>query len=235
MLNVFIAFASNNFDEVSPSVRVLRVEIQEHLSSRILEHEKVARIEETGCNEIDAKLNVRASSFVSISSRCRSSTPTFTGTTKLDTQPARTSWDAVCSKYPSIVQHWPRPPKDKLFRRLVDLPACNELKDNPHAPKHRKSFSLRRKTNIRAALIQVLGKEQPKDSQCSQCSSKNGPWDRCVRADPSLDDINPLAGACANCFYNGRGWKCSFRQLEQLEQLEQPEQPESKSHLYMVF
>lgn len=130
-------------------------------------------------------------------------------------QPPLPAWEAVCSRYPDIPEIWAGRPKDPYTSQLAHLPAYNEIRDNPRAPKHRRAFSLRRKSNIRAVLIQASGEAQDGALRCARCVSGMGPWDRCIRTRGCNDDSSssdPLRGSCANCFYNGSGSKCNFSQ-----------------------
>lgn len=129
-------------------------------------------------------------------------------------QPPLPAWEAVCSRYPNIPELWSGRSKESYLSHLIHLPAYNEIKDNPRAAGHRRAFSLRRSTNIKAALIQASGIAQDGDQRCIPCLKGAGPWDCCVRtrACNSSDGSDPMRGACANCFYNGCRTKCSFVQ-----------------------
>ncbi|KAK8062999.1 hypothetical protein PG997_015096 [Apiospora hydei] len=65
--------------------------------------------------------------------------------------------------------------------------------------------------NLRAVLTQVTGDARRNVSDaCTRCRKGNGLWRQCVTASPAVKS-DPIAGACANCFYNGRSGQCSFR------------------------
>ncbi|KAI0551060.1 hypothetical protein F4679DRAFT_540183 [Xylaria curta] len=117
----------------------------------------------------------------------------------------RTAWETLCQKYPEM----PTTPDPSILgssaRFLVNLPSHRSLDDNP---RKRRIFSVRRRSNIKAALVQIAGVYHPPTSACIQCCKGRGIWTGCVTTPPQQNGA--LKGACANCFYNGTGSKCSF-------------------------
>ncbi|KAI1160357.1 hypothetical protein F5B18DRAFT_513270 [Nemania serpens] len=69
-------------------------------------------------------------------------------------------------------------------------------------------FSIKRKSNLIAVLVQIAGVHEPPADACVRCKKGRGLWTGCITA-PLLHK-NMVHSACANCFYNGTGSKCSF-------------------------
>jgi hypothetical protein len=61
-----------------------------------------------------------------------------------------------------------------------------------------------RTENIVAILMQVTAGTVA-ESPCTSCFRGNGPFTSCV-----VSDFSSL-GSCANCYYTGKRWACSFR------------------------
>ncbi|KAK8036293.1 hypothetical protein PG993_008907 [Apiospora rasikravindrae] len=64
--------------------------------------------------------------------------------------------------------------------------------------------------NLRAVMTQVTGDVRDTSDACTRCRNGNGLWRQCVTASSAVR-CDPIAGACANCFYNGRSSKCSLK------------------------
>lgn len=121
------------------------------------------------------------------------------------------TWHVVRTKYDSVFQSFSQTSVRRGVQNLLQLPARNPLRENPFPVKQQKGFTLRRKTNLQAVVVQVCGIRQDGKYQCVQCASMKGIWDRCVIMDKSVSSYDPLHGACANCFYNGNGHRCSYK------------------------
>lgn len=92
-----------------------------------------------------------------------------------------------------------------LGTELVKRPAQN----NTNRSSVFNISSGRRSQNILALFVQLSG--QKPALRCRQCREGNGLWSECVvSTHPAAQ--NSTRGACANCYYHGRGSKCSFRQ-----------------------
>ncbi|KAH8752296.1 hypothetical protein F5883DRAFT_577052 [Diaporthe sp. PMI_573] len=82
------------------------------------------------------------------------------------------------------------------------------LTPNPN-PKRAAAFSLKKTQNVLALFIQISGESSRR--RCRTCRQGHGLWAECVVTDhPDVD--RTTQGACANCYYNGLGSKCSFRE-----------------------
>jgi hypothetical protein len=57
------------------------------------------------------------------------------------------------------------------------------------------------------------------ETPCKSCSRGTGPFESCV-----VSEFSPL-GSCANCYYGGRRWECSFRNDKEAAEPAQPAQP----------
>lgn len=117
------------------------------------------------------------------------------------------AWQVLCKTYPDIKQNPCELPPDPFLRLLGTTVPKNSLQRRGKQP-----FSTKRgMQNIRAALVQLCGNAVPEESCCTGCFRGNGHWWGCVITPsiPGLPEI--LEGACANCYYNGRGVFCSFR------------------------
>ncbi|KAI1176957.1 hypothetical protein F4777DRAFT_544078 [Nemania sp. FL0916] len=93
-------------------------------------------------------------------------------------------------------------------RFFADMPPRRGLEDNPTAGKVQR-FSPTRRADLRAALVHITGVENPPDKACTRCRAGRGTWVGCVT--PPQQCAGALRGACANCFHNGSGSKCSFK------------------------
>ncbi|KAJ5949874.1 hypothetical protein N7454_001458 [Penicillium verhagenii] len=60
-------------------------------------------------------------------------------------------------------------------------------------------------SNIESALLQVVGGVA--EEECSACAKNSGPWSLCV----CYVDANNTIPECANCRWNGKGRRCSFK------------------------
>ncbi|KAL1845930.1 hypothetical protein Daus18300_014406 [Diaporthe australafricana] len=71
------------------------------------------------------------------------------------------------------------------------------------------AFNTKKPPNLLALFIQLSGQESKQS--CRTCRQGHGRWDGCVVcSQPEVQRFTE--GACANCYYNGLGSKCSFRQ-----------------------
>lgn len=72
------------------------------------------------------------------------------------------------------------------------------------------TFNGRETHNVGAFLMQAVGDVVPDSQRCSKCVRGTGVFSACVvLGDPELIAIT--GGACANCWHNRRGYRCSLR------------------------
>lgn len=82
---------------------------------------------------------------------------------------------------------------------LSTLPKLREPK-----PRSARPLNLSRSSNRRAFVVQSAGETQTEP--CSFCKDGFGLWDGCVVVK------GRLKGTCANCLYNNKSKRCSFRE-----------------------
>lgn len=95
----------------------------------------------------------------------------------------------------------------KAAAPLALLPIARPITSNP---RHRRggAFTIKKIHNATALLVQLTGEDA--DPPCQSCSQGHGLWVGCVRSkSPEVERLTQRA--CANCYYNGLGTKCSFR------------------------
>ncbi|KAK4135129.1 hypothetical protein BT67DRAFT_441561 [Trichocladium antarcticum] len=72
------------------------------------------------------------------------------------------------------------------------------------------AFNSRETHNVGAFLIQAIGDVVPDSQRCGKCVRGTAVFSACVvLGDPELVPLT--GGACANCWYNRRGYRCSLR------------------------
>ncbi|KAI1392558.1 uncharacterized protein F4822DRAFT_425762 [Hypoxylon trugodes] len=118
----------------------------------------------------------------------------------------------ITSLYPSIKAPG-RPFKKKSIEALLDLPQRFFMAENPDRPKNKMFtvFSPNRDLNIIAACVQVCGESRLNEKRCTTCAAGQGIWTQCmVERDIPDHPTRVLGGACACCYFDGKGKTCSF-------------------------
>ncbi|KAI0441329.1 hypothetical protein F4803DRAFT_427242 [Xylaria telfairii] len=167
------------------------------------------RIEVTGTIlplKSESQLDIVPTQISPCSSPTLTASPAPSASPDLPVSPSRdTAREAFCHKYPELSMALDLSVLGSSARFLLDLTARRSLDDNK---RKKKPFSIRRKSNLKAALIQIAGVHHPPAVECLQCRKGRGLWTGCVTA--PAQQYNALRRSCANCFYNGTGSKCSF-------------------------
>jgi hypothetical protein len=86
-----------------------------------------------------------------------------------------------------------------------NLPIRRDCHKNDNHPNN---FTFKRYENIVAMKIQLTGDLAPK--KCMNCARGGGLWKECVITTLPTIQVS-TKGACANCYYNGSGRRCSLR------------------------
>ncbi|KAI1173101.1 hypothetical protein F4777DRAFT_559257 [Nemania sp. FL0916] len=115
------------------------------------------------------------------------------------------AWGTLCQTYPQARQILEPAKQEVSFEPFVSMPARRSLASNSRG---NRKLHYRRKTNIKAALMQIAGLDNS-TSACVQCRKGGGLWTGYVIAPPK--HAGALRGSCANCYVTGIGSKCSLQ------------------------
>lgn len=90
--------------------------------------------------------------------------------------------------------------RSHLAKRLASFRAARQ----PFHRRLEKALNLQRPSNGEAVLVHIVRTALNENQACTSCRKGNGPWKSCV--------ILPgnLCGACANCWFNASGSRCSY-------------------------
>lgn len=134
-------------------------------------------------------------------------------------QSSQTAWEYAKAMLPAIREEYERPgraprePVNGVVRKLMALPAVNQLTFNTvRRGGASATFALGTNpnlaaANLKAALVQTTGQPATAAQACKKCAELDGLWVGCVRAPAQYPNVIP-AGCCANCYYNNHARAC---------------------------